>query len=191
MADHKLLLASVIFFLSITSSLASYPPATNYVISTCNDATYGDLCLQTLLPDVDRINSTPKKSTRLAIMATITAVQSATDGITQLSKQPQMWSRELDSLNDCGTSIANTVTALNTAMDTSDHLGGGDKNDKQSKRLSMENNVKTVVSATNTCITNLQGAKARDVVISRVQDATKLLVQLATNAVDLIDRMQF
>ncbi|KMT14084.1 hypothetical protein BVRB_4g079090 [Beta vulgaris subsp. vulgaris] len=185
------LLASLLFLSTACTTLGSYSPATSYLIATCDDAAYSTLCLQTLLPDADRINSDPKKSTRLAIMATISSVQTASNSITQLSKQPQLWTRELNSLKDCGSSIANSIAGLNNAMDATNHLGGGSKSDKESMRQSMENNVKDVIKATNTCISNLQGLRARDVVISRVQDATTTLVQLATNAVDLIDRMEF
>lgn len=186
------ILLAIILFLSATSTtLGSYSPATSYLIATCDDATYSTLCLRTLLPDADRINSDPKKSTRLAIMATISEVQSAYNSITQLSKQPQLWTREINSLNDCRSSVGGSATSLNTAMQATDHLGGGSKSDKEAKRQSMENNVKDVIKATNACITNLQGLRARDSVITRVQNSTTTLVQLATNAVDLIDRMQF
>ncbi|XP_021734146.1 pectinesterase inhibitor 3-like [Chenopodium quinoa] len=191
MARQQFFLVATLLFLCVTGSLASYSPATSYLISTCDDATYSALCLQTLLPDVDRINSTPKKSTRLAIEATIAAAQSGSKSITQISKQPQVWTREANSLNDCSTSIANTVKGLNAAMDTTDHLGGGSKSDKESKRTSMINNIRPVFTAINTCLNNLQGLRARDVVLQRVQESTTPLNHLATNAIDLIRRMQF
>ncbi|XP_021719050.1 pectinesterase inhibitor 11-like [Chenopodium quinoa] len=191
MARQQFILLASLLFLSITGSLASYSPAISYLISTCDDATYSTLCLETLLPDVDRINSTPKKSTRLAIAATIAAAQSGSKSISQLSKQPQVWTREANSLDDCSTSIANSVKGLNAALDTTDHLGGGSKSDKESKRVSMVNNIRPVLTAIDTCLKNLQGLRARDVVLNRVQDSTTPLNHLATNAIDLIRRMQF
>ncbi|KNA11046.1 hypothetical protein SOVF_138750 [Spinacia oleracea] len=165
--------------------------ATSFVRKTCDDATYISLCLDTLLPNAARINLHPKKAARLAIMATISGVQTAASKLQNQSKKPKLRAHEVAALNECTTMVMDSVLGLNQALEETQHLGGGSKSDKQAKRVSMEEHVSNVVDAANTCVNNMHVVNARDVLLIRVEDVLEPLVELATNAVDLIHRMQF
>ncbi|KNA18024.1 hypothetical protein SOVF_074310, partial [Spinacia oleracea] len=182
-------LGVVLLFSACNCAYASDSVAESFVRKTCEDATYIDVCLDTLLHQAARINSHPKKSTRLAIMATIAEVQTVSSKLENQAKKPKLWTREVAALNECGTMIADSILTLNRAMEESQHLGGGTKSDKQSKRVSLENNVKNVQDVANRCVNNMHLAKARDVLLIRVEDIMEPLVELATNSVDLIHHM--
>ncbi|KAL2897933.1 hypothetical protein RDABS01_039715 [Bienertia sinuspersici] len=130
-------------------------------------STMANLCLNTLLPNANRINCSPKKATRLTIVAILHEIQSTTDSITHLSKQPQLWTREVNFLYECANAITNSYSGSLHATQTTNHLGGGNKAVKESKRLSMEKDIKAVLTATKTCTTTLRNLRARSDVISR------------------------
>ncbi|XP_021742852.1 pectinesterase inhibitor 10-like [Chenopodium quinoa] len=190
MSRQLFLVSALVFLLSISTALVADSPNVAFVKKTCNDATNVNLCLNTLLPEAGRINSHPKKATNLAIMATITEVQTASSKLTHQAKQPNLKSHEASSLNECSTIIANSVLGLNQALEESNRLNG-DKQDKESKRMSMINDVRNVVNAVYHCTSYVQSSHSRDVLIKRAHDIVTPLDHLATNAVDLIHHMVF
>ncbi|XP_021729324.1 pectinesterase inhibitor 11-like [Chenopodium quinoa] len=194
MARFLLVLLAITFILSISSyfCVATDTPATSFIQKTCNETTYTTRCLNTLLPNADRINGNTKKATRLAIMATVTEVQSTSNDIQHYADLlPRRWTHEVESLENCHTDIADSVVGLYTALEETNHLGGGSKDDKESRRLNMENSVKSVVNAIDDCANHLQKSKGGLIVVRRVEEILQPLNELATNAVNLVHHMEF
>ncbi|XP_021744184.1 pectinesterase inhibitor 11-like [Chenopodium quinoa] len=194
MARFLLVLLATSFILSISSTLcaATDSPATSFIRKTCNETTYTTRCLNTLLPNTDRFNGNTKKATRLAIMATVTEVQSASNNIQHYADLlPRRWTHEVESLENCHTDIADSVIGLYSALEETNHLGGGSKDVKESKRLNMETNVKSVLNAIHDCANHLQKSKGGMVVVKRVEEILQPLNELATNAVSLVHHMEF
>ncbi|XP_021838132.1 uncharacterized protein [Spinacia oleracea] len=191
--EFVVVIVAILWFLSISSGCLakedSSSTAIAFVDKICNDATYKNLCLDTLVPYADRIGGVAKKATRLAITRTVEEVQSMLSELNSLSNPPKYWHREVTAFVRCSETISRAGVDLFSALEVTNHLGGGDKAAKETKRLRMENNVKSVINDTQTCMDFLRNSKAGNNIINILQYNMKPIVQLATNAIDLIHHL--
>lgn len=171
--------------MATTSSSQTYK---TYVKTACNSTTYPQICYKSLSSYASSIKSNPQKLCNYALSVTLKAARNASSTVSKLSKKKGLTQAEAGVVKDCIENIKDSVDELKQSVSTMTNLGGADIQYQL-------DDIKTWVSASltddDTCTEGFDEQKVSTTVKNTINKSIVTVARLASNALSLIDSLNY
>ncbi|KAK9724486.1 hypothetical protein RND81_05G076300 [Saponaria officinalis] len=191
-----IILSSTNFISSSFSTLQSTSPNannTNFIKTLCNTTTYPSLCRKTCIPYASKIACDTRKLTSSALSATLSAANSTSLAISNLSRRRNLTKFEINVVNDCMESIGDSIDDLNKSIDQINEIIYSKNKDNSDYFRFKVSNIKTWMSACvtneNTCMEGVEEGNVSPYVKDRLTKSILSVVKLTRNALSLCNHL--
>ncbi|XP_016508511.1 21 kDa protein-like [Nicotiana tabacum] len=186
---------SFFYFILITSALICSATATRnlakkseintseFITNSCGTTLYTKLCIETLSPYSNSIQTNPKELANAALTVSLKGAKSTTNKISKMSKEQDLGPAETHALTDCVENMEDSVDELQKSLLEMKNLNGPDFEEKMG-------NVMTWVSAAltdeDTCMDGFDGnGNMNEKVKATIRNYIVNVAQLTSNALAL------
>ncbi|PSR93351.1 Pectinesterase inhibitor domain protein [Actinidia chinensis var. chinensis] len=171
-------------------SAAATPKAyTTFIRTSCANTTYPSLCTKTLSPYAAIVKSNPWRLCYAALSVSLDTARNASSTVSKFSRQKGIRSRAAAAIKDCIENIGDSVDELKQSLRAMESIGRN-----ANKQLQMAN-IKTWTSAAitdgDTCTDGLAGTKVNAGVKSNIRSVVKSFIRVTSNALSLINRLNY
>ncbi|XP_010555621.1 PREDICTED: 21 kDa protein [Tarenaya hassleriana] len=160
-----------------------------FVRTSCEAASYPDLCFQSLSSYASEIKKRPRQLTETALAVSLDRARSAKVYISELTDYKGITKRQHGAVSDCAEEMGDTVDRLNKSLKELKHLGEEGQSDQDF--WFCLSNVQTWTSAAltdeNTCLDGFGGKAMEGELKSSVKTHIVRVAQETSNALALIN----
>ncbi|XP_004309057.1 PREDICTED: 21 kDa protein-like [Fragaria vesca subsp. vesca] len=182
------LLLFILFINTTTATSSSSRTYKTYVKTACNSTTYPQICYKSLSSYATSIKSNPQKLCSYALSVTLKAAKTSASTVSKLAKKKGITKAEAGVVGACIETIKDSVDELKQSVTAMKNLGGADMQYQL-------DNIKTWVSASltdeDTCTDGFDEQKVSTAVKNTIRKSILTVARLASNALSLIDNLNY
>ncbi|GAA0174483.1 hypothetical protein LIER_41727 [Lithospermum erythrorhizon] len=187
--SHFLVLSTilVLLYLNIIVTVSAHTDNTttteSFIKSSCAVTLYPKVCIESLSPYSDYIQTSSLALVNAALNATLKGSQETLNIISELSKGKNLGHREAEAISDCVENLKDSVYELQDGMIQMKDIDG---NDFQEKMLNVLTWVSAALTDEDTCMDGFEGDEMDVKIKSSIGINIFKVAQLTSNALALI-----
>lgn len=179
---------------------SSTAASTNFIKTSCSNATYPGLCYSSLSPYADTIHSDPWKLCSCALKVSLGYARKAKAAFSSQSKSSSLTEAEKAAVKQCRDTMADSVDELKQSVQTMSGIirARSSSSSSSSSSSDMEfqmSNVKTYASGAitddSTCLDGLEEEQVRAGLKKQIVKWESAVERLTSNALSLVNTLKY